>query len=163
MTNIVPEEHLEENLKLSAEAYVDLFHIQLRNGSNLYLKNGGDSVDWNGHTWEALPISFNGYEVKSDGQVSRPKLQVVNPDGVFSKIVLDGDLDKAFFYRYRVLRSDIDNNRAVYQMLMWLIWQCVEINKNYISFELRNPLDGNNFYIPARQYIAPEFPTVTFR
>lgn len=163
MTMIVPEEQREENLKLSADAYVDLFHLQLRNGSNLYLKNGGDNVTWNGHEWEAIPLSFNGYEVKSDGQVSRPKLQVANPNGVFSKIVLDGDLDRSYLYRYRVLRRDIDNDRAVYQMLMWIIWYCTGINNNYIMFELRNPLDGNNFFIPARQFLPPEFPTVTFK
>lgn len=38
MTLLIPEEHKEENLKLSADAYVDLFHIQLRNGSNFLLK-----------------------------------------------------------------------------------------------------------------------------
>lgn len=95
--------------------------------------------------------------------MSRPKLQVVNPEGVFSKIILDGDLDKAFCYRYRVLRRDIDQNRPVYQMLMWIIWTATSINKHYVEFELRNPMDGNNFYIPARQYLPPEFPAVTFR
>ena len=48
-------------------------------------------------------------------------------------------------------------------MLMWIIWTATSINKNYVEFELRNPMDGNNFYIPARQYLPPEFPSVTFR
>lgn len=162
MTLLIPEEHREENLKLSADAYVDLFHIQLRNGSNFFIKSG-DPVFWNGNDWESLPISLTGYEINSDEKSSRPKLQVVNPEGIFSKIILDGDLDKAFCYRYRVLRRDLDQNRPVYQMLMWIIWTATSINKNYVEFELRNPMDGNNFYIPARQYLPPEFPSVTFR
>lgn len=162
MTLLIPEEHREENLKLSANAYVDLFHIQLRNGSNFYIKEG-DSVEWNGNFWESLPISLSGYEINSDEKVSRPRLQIVNPEGVFSKIILDGDIDKAFIYRYRVLRRDIDLNRPVFQMLMWLIWVPTSITKNYVEFELRNPMDGNNFYVPARQYLPPEFPAVTFK
>lgn len=162
MTTPIPEEHSTENLKLSADAYVDLFHIQLRSGANFYIKNG-DPVHWNDHDWESLPISLTGYEVSSDEKASRPKLQMVNPEGVFSKIILDGDMDKAFIYRYRVLRRDIDADRPIFQRLMWLIWMPTSITTNYVEFELRNPMDGNNFYIPARQYMPPEFPTVTFK
>ena len=82
MTLLIPEEHREENLKLSADTYVDLFHIQLRNGSNFFIKSG-DTVFWNGNDWESLPISLTGYEINSDEKSSRPKLQVVNPEGVF--------------------------------------------------------------------------------
>lgn len=162
MTMNLPEEHKEENLKLSADPYVDLYHIQLRSGANFYIKEG-DPVHWNGNDWESLPISLTGVSVSTDEKVSRPKLQVVNPEGVFSRIILDGDLDKAFLYRFRVLRRDIDADRPVYQAQMWLIWMCTSITKNYVEFELRNPMDGNNFYVPARQYIPPEFPAVTFK
>jgi lambda family phage minor tail protein L len=162
MTMAIPDSHKEENLKLTADAYVDLFHIQLRSGSNFYIKNG-DPISWGGNDWESLPISLSGYEVSSDEQVSRPKLQIVNPDGVFSKVILDGEMDKAYIYRYRVLRRDLEADRPVYQMLMWLIWYPTLINKHYVEFELRNPMDGNNFYVPARQYLPPDFPTVTFK
>lgn len=162
MTTIIPDEHKEENLKLSADPYVDLFHIHLKTGGNFYIKEG-DPLDWNGNRWESLPIALTGYEINSDGKVARPKLQVVNPEGVFSRIILDGDIEKAKLYRYRVLRRDIDQDRPVYQMLMWIIWMCTSVTKNYVEFELRNPMDGNNFYVPARQYLPPEFPTVTFK
>lgn len=162
MTLQVPEEHREENLKLSADAYVDLFHIQLRDGSNLYLKTG-DPVRWNGNDWEAIPLSFSGYEIKSDGQMSRPTLQVANPSGVWSRFVIDGSLEKSILYRYRVLRRDLDADRPVYQLMMWNIWNCTSITKDYMSFECRNPMDGNNFYVPARQYMPPEFPVVDIR
>lgn len=162
MTLPIPEEHKEENLKLSADAYVDLYHIQLKSGANFYLKNG-DPVEWGGNTWESMPISITGYEMSSGEQVSRPKLQMVNPEGVFSKAILDGDLNKAWLYRYRVLRRDLEADRGIYQLIMWVIWMPTNVNKNYVVFELRNPLDGNNFYIPSRQYLPPDFPTVTFK
>lgn len=171
MTIAIPEKHKEENLKLNADAYVDLFHIQTRgnNPVQMYLKNG-DPVQWSltgkeedKINWESFPISFSGYEVKSDGQMSRPTLQVLNPGGVFSRFVLDGDLNKAYLYRYRVLRKDLDANRPIFQLNQWIIWQCTSITKNYMIFECRNFTDGNNFYIPARQYLAPEFPTVVLK
>lgn len=162
MTLYVPDEQREENLKLQADAYVDLFHIALTNGTKLYLKTG-DPVTWNGMDWEPLPLYFSGYEISSEGQASRPKLKVINPEGVFSRIVLDGDLDRAWVYRYRVLRRHIDQDKPIFQMNCWLLWNCTSITRDYMEFELRNPLDGNNFYIPARQYMPPEFPTVTFK
>lgn len=176
MTVEIPEEHKVENLKLNAEAYVDLFHIAMRNGVDLFIKNG-DSVVWNYDpeiqqdiTWQSFPITFSGYEVKSDGQMSRPTLQVVNPAGVWSPLVVQKDetygfrpLEKAILYRYRVLRRDIDANRPIYQRMRWIIWNCTSITKDYMVFECRNPMDGNNFYIPARQFMPPEFPIVDIK
>ena len=164
MTLEVPEEHKEENLKLSADPYVDLFHIQLRDGTDIFVKTG-DPVVWDGNTWESLPLTFSGYEIKSDGQVSRPTLQVANPAGIWSSYIIDGTLEKAYLYRYRVLRRDIDADppRPVYQMMFWIIWNCTAITKDYATFECRNPMDGNNFYVPARQYMPPEFPVVNIR
>lgn len=162
MTLVLPDEHKEENLKLSAEPYVDLFHIQLRSGGSFFIKEG-DTVEWNGNTWESFPIGMSGEEISSDEKASRPKLKLVNPEGVFSRIILDGTLEKSTLYRYRVLRPDIDQNRPVYQLKMWTIWSITSVTKNYVEAELRNPMDGNNFYVPARQFLPPEFPTVTFR
>lgn len=168
MTVEIPAEHKEENLKLSADGYVDLFHIQMRDGTNLRLRKEGDTVDWQGHTWEGVPISFTGYELKNDGQVSRPKFRVVNPNHVFTAILVSRDeygfspLDKATIYRYRVLRRDIEQNRPVYQLLFWTIWNITNINTNYVEMELRNAGDGNNFYVPYRRFVPPEFPTVSF-
>ena len=58
-------------------------------------------------------------------------------------------------------RRDIDADRPVYQLMTWVLWNIKTITKDYVEFELRNPMDGNNFYIPARQYIPPEFTLVT--
>ena len=72
-------------------------------------------------------------------------------------------MEKAYLYRYRVLRRDLDANRPIYQMMFWIIWNCTAITKDYMTFECRNPMDGNNFYVPARQYMPPEFPVVNIR
>lgn len=159
MTLVVPVEQREENLKLIADAYVDLFEIILYTGEVLYLKSN-ETVEWGGHTWEGYPINLSGYEISTD-KLSRPILQVVNPGGVFSSIFVSGDLEKARVNRYRVLKKHIDEDKPIYQLCSWLLWQVKSITKDYAEFELRNPMDGNNFITPGRQYLPPEFPTVT--
>ena len=74
---------------------------------------------------------------------------------------MSGDLDKCTFYRYRVLRKYIDEDKPIYQRMMWIVWNIKVLTKDYIELELRNPIDGNNFRVPARQYIPPEFTLVT--
>lgn len=159
MTQNIPDSHKEENLKLEASPYVDLFEIALYNGSTLRLKPG-DDVEWNGYLWEGYPIGLTGHEIDSE-KLSRPALRVVNPEGIFSSLFVSGDLEKATLYRYRVLRKDLDANLAIYQRLRWLIWKVKSINANWVEMELRNPIDGNNFNVPARLYVQPDFPSVT--
>lgn len=159
MTISIPDEHKEENLKLTGEPYVDLFEFVLYNDTHIFLK-AGDTVSWNNHDWEGYPISMSGYEISSE-KLSRPTMRVVNPEGVFSSIFISGELEKAKVNRFRVLRRDIDLDRPVFQLLTWILWNVKSITKDYAEFELRNPMDGNNFITPGRQYMPPDFPTVT--
>lgn len=155
----IPDSHKVENLKLEASPYVDLFEITLYNKTTLRLKAGED-IEWGGFLWEGYPINLSGYEIDSE-KLSRPTLQVVNPEGIFSSLFINGDLEKSVIYRYRVLREDLDANRQIYQKLKWIIWQVKSITKDYVVMELRNPMDGNNFNVPARMFVQPEFPSVT--
>lgn len=159
MATIIPDTHKIENLKLEADAYVDLFQIDLYNKTTLRLK-AGDDIEWAGYLWEGYPIELSGHELDPE-KLSRPTLRVVNPEGIFSSLFISGDIEKATLYRYRVLRQDLDNNREIYQRLKWIIWNVKSITKNYVELELRNPMDGNNFNVPARLFIQPDFPSVT--
>lgn len=159
MATIIPDTHKIENLKLEADAYVDLFQIDLYNKTTLRLK-AGDDIEWAGYLWEGYPIELSGHELDSE-KLSRPTLRVVNPEGIFSSLFISGDIEKATLYRYRVLRQDLDNDREIYQRLKWIIWNVKSITKNYVELELRNPMDGNNFNVPARLFIQPDFPSVT--
>ena len=159
MATIIPDTHKIENLKLEADAYVDLFQIDLYNKTTLRLK-AGDDIEWAGYLWEGYTIELSGHELDSE-KLSRPTLRVVNPEGIFSSLFISGDIEKATLYRYRVLRQDLDNDREIYQRLKWIIWNVKSITKNYVELELRNPMDGNNFNVPARLFIQPDFPSVT--
>lgn len=174
----IPDEHLEDAQKLIADGIVQLYEIKLANNTYLHLKPD-NSVKWNGETWTGLPILFDGYSTAQGDSYSRPTLSIANPDTInendgnarstFSSLVLPtkdypyGLLNRAVVNRYLVLYDDIVNDRPIYQKKTWIIWFIKAINKNLIQVELRNPMDGVNFDVPARMYIPPEFPFVTLK
>lgn len=157
----IPEEQLEDAQKLVADGIVQLYEIRLADGTYLHLK-ADNSVEWNGYQWTGIPILFEGYSSAQGSSYSRPTLSIANPDGAFSTFVRDGFLDRAVVNRYIVLYDDIVNDRPIYQKKTWIIWFIKTLNRNIIQVELRNPMDGVNFDVPARMYIPPEFPFVDF-
>lgn len=163
MTNaVIPQTHRVNNEKLVSDGYVYLFEIELNNGSYLYFKEN-NSVNWQGKTWTGIPLSFEGYSSASGETLSRPTLSVANPEGSFSTFIRDGHLIRSVIKRYAVLYSDILNNNNVYQVKTWLVWNVPQMTKDMIQLELRNPMDGVNFNIPARAYMPPEFPSVSLK
>ena len=141
----LPREHLIENEKLIADGYVDLFEIKLKNNTYLFLKNN-NTVEWQGKTWQGIPLSFEGYSSSSNDSLSRH--------------IRDGLLNRATITRYRVLYQNILNNVNIFQSQTWIVWNTPSFNNKFINFELRTTLDGPNFVVPARQYLPPEFPCV---
>ena len=174
----IPETQLEDAQKLIADGIVQLYEIELANGTYLHLKQD-NSVTWNGQTWTGIPILFEGYSTAQGDSYSRPTLSIANPDTVsdldgnarstFSSLVLPvegypyGLLNRAKVTRYLVLYEDLKANRAIYQKKEWIIWFIKTINRNLIQVELRNRMDGVNFDVPARMYIPPEFPFITLK
>lgn len=162
MIHSIPDSHREENEKLVADGYVQLFEIKLRNNSYISLKNN-NSVYWQGTEWTGVPLSFTGWSTASSDSLARPTMMIANPQGAFSTFIRDGLLIRASVTRYLVLYEDILLDRNVYQAKTWVIWNNPSLNNNSVSLELRNPLDGVNFNIPARMFIPPEFPSVSLR
>ena len=160
MVVALPDSHRQNNEKLVADGYVELFEIKLRNGSYIYLKEN-NTVQWQGKSWTGVPLAFEGYSSAANDKLSRPVLSVVNPDGVFSTFVRDGHILRATVTRYSVLYDDIVNNRNIYHKKVWIAWNIPQMSRDMIQLELRNPMDGVNFDVPARMYIPPEFPSVS--
>lgn len=158
----IPQSHREENEKLVADGYVQLFEIKLRNGTYLNIKNN-NSVYWQERTWMGIPLSFTGWETASSDSLSRPTMNIANPDGAFSTLIRDGLLIRATITRYLVLYDDVLNDKNVYQSKTWVVWNNPSLSNFSVSLELRNPMDGVNFNIPARMFIPPEFPSVSLR
>lgn len=180
----IPEEHLEDAQKLTAEGILQFYEIKLINNTYLYLKPD-NSVHWNGNDWTGIPILFEGYSTAQADTYSRPTLSIANPDYInaqdgnarssLSSLVLPsaeypyGLLNRATVNRYLVLSDNVYTDqtdpdwRPIYQKKTWIIWFIKTINKNMVQVELRNPMDGVNFDVPARMYMPPEFPFVSLK
>lgn len=156
----LPAAHASENQKLQADAYVELWEIALVPSGIILIKND-DSVTWQNKLYESCPVKLSGAELNADAQKSRPTLSVANPDKKFNPYIDQGVLEKATVTRLRVLRSDIDNDRNIFQSRSWVVARPAKLVGVVLTLELREMSDGPNHKIPGRQFVAPEFPVVT--
>jgi len=151
--------HRAEAVSLRPEPYVELFRLTLDRQSNLVLcLTNHPTIQWNGITWENFPLVFSGFGTQTTGEQTRPKFQVANPNGLFSRYVADNVLKQAILERFMVLRDDLTDGRVEYLRNKWVVNRVVNLNRESIAFELRSVLDGVRYTLPARQYIAPDFP-----
>lgn len=157
----IPADHMEDALKLEADGYVDLFQIILPDGmSKIFLKQN-QTIDWQGDTYEGTGIKIEGVGNYADDTVSRPKVTIFNPNGVYSYLVDQGLLDSASIARYRVLKEHIIADLPIYRRQQWKVTRISSVKSTFISLELRDMLDGQNFLTPGRMFIPPDFPTVS--
>lgn len=165
-----PREHVDESLKLTLDGMVDLYEITLRNvgeGVVAYIRfrDGpmGKQSTWGTRVFDHLPCKMTGQSRSSEEQKSRPTLQIMNPEGIFNIPAFKGQFDGALLQRYRVLRDHFDRNILLSDNSVWFIARPKDlIGGQSISFELRALSDGPEQLIPARQFIQPDFPFVSF-
>lgn len=162
MSTNTPVTHLEEAQKLTADALVDLYTVILKSDPIIFRFKADDTVSWQGQTYEGMACRMTGDSRSSDGEESRPTLQVMNPLGIFNSAAVQGKLDLATVIRRRALRQHVLDNVGIYEQRMWYVGRIRElISGQSITFELRNMTEGANFQIPCRMYIPPEFPMVS--
>ena len=162
MTTNAPVSHLQEAQKLTADALVDLYTIQLKNLPVVFRFKNDNTVTWQGNVYEGMASRITGDDRSADGEESRPVLQVMNPFGIFNSAAVKGQLDLATVTRRRVLSQHIASNANIFEQRMWYVGRIRElISGQSISLELRNMTEGANFQIPCRMFIPPEFPMVS--
>lgn len=167
--------HQQEATKLAPEPYVELFKFipdYLQPDTFIAFTNH-PTIKWQGVTYENFPHQFSGYNIQSTGEQSRPKLQVANPNGLFSALLVGGtlptnqgnlsglNLRQAQLIRYLVLRADLLADESRYLRNKWLLAKIVNLTRDSVNFELRSILDGVRYTLPARQYISPDFPVTS--
>lgn len=158
----IPDNHLVDATLLTADGMVELFEIQTLSNTLLRFKSD-NTVTYLGNLYEGMAVELKGAGRSSDEQVKRPSLTIVNPEGVLSQRIANGEFEFARVYRRRILYQDMLNNINRYQEEMWLITHCSALNRVTASFELRSPSDRFNTILPARMFILPEFPLVTLQ
>jgi lambda family phage minor tail protein L len=159
----IPQTHIDDAYKLDADAKIDLFKIVLNQigGSTTVCVTARKDVVWQGLTFESIPVSLTQEGANATGEWKRPKFTLANPDGVWSAFIAQGKLDGAQITRYRVLLSHLIANAGIFQMNTWRISKPLQLNKTLATFELRSPLDGQQFLLPGRAFYPPEYPHVS--
>jgi phage-related protein len=158
----IPESHLAEGQKLTADAEVDLFQLTLVSSPTIFRFKNDNTVVWQGLTWEGMGCSITGDKRSANEEEGRPTLRVINPEGLFNKPAMDGLLDRAILIRKRVLGAHITANTNIFQQRMWYVERVKElISGQMLGLELRAMTDLPNVQIPYRVFMPPEFPTVS--
>jgi len=157
-----PASHITESHKLTLDALVDLFEVQLAALPVIWRFKDDGEATWQGNTYEHWPCQFTGDERTADAKEARPKLRIVNPEGVFNSFVMGGNVERATVIRRRLLRRHLASNSNIYEQRIWYVSRIPEmISGQAVTLELRNMSEGPRFMIPVRQFIPPEFPFVT--
>lgn len=158
---VIPASHMEDAHKLEADGYVYLFEITLvDNSARLYLKMDND-VTWQGNSYQGTGVKITGVAQYADSEASRPTLMLFNPERVFSSLVEQGLLEGASVVRYKILKQHLDADLPVYRHQKWRITRVAGLRGDVITCEMRDMLDGQNFLVPGRMFIPPDFPTVS--
>lgn len=152
--------HQEQARTLNPEPYVDLYEVRVNPSAVVRLTNH-PNVSWAGSEWENWAVELDGLGAKTTGEVNRPQLRLANLGGLFSPIVAGGLVYQGSVTRYRVLIQDLHDGRVSYLRNFWEVSRVASLSKDAIVLELRAPMDRQDYSLPARQFIAPEFPYVT--
>lgn len=159
---------------------VILYDLEYADGSFAYFHPGldDDSIteiqfrDSSGtaRTYEALPISAEGFDISSDGAYSRPTLTVANISSVFSSAI--GDIDYEKLVGQRVTRrmtlkkylvgesedSGAGNAPVEYPKTTYVIDRIKDKNIIQVTFELAAPFDLAGITLPRRRVIGGACP-----
>lgn len=164
----VPVEHIDDALKLDADAYVNLFEIQLYPSGVMYMCPERD-ITWQGNDYKVWGMRLTGVSTNADDQTARPKLSLANftyddqgepVKGIFSSLNAQEAVEGATIIRRRVLKTNAENNVNVKQEQRWKVSRVASERPDLVVLELRNTLDGPRFTLPARKFNPPEFSQV---
>lgn len=162
MRSDIPYQQQQDAHSLSPDGIVELYQIDLiSNPAKTIYLTGKQSRTWQGTIYEQIPCTMTEATLNSSGEVSRPKFSVANPSGMFSAFVAAGQLDNAIVTRFRLRRTDYENDVNAALINIWRVSRIMTVTKDLVACELRSVLDGQNFLLPGRQFFPPDFPHVS--
>lgn len=150
-----PVEHLQEALKLEADAYVDLWEIRLRSTPTIARFRNGSACTWQDMDFEGLACQLQGEGQSTEGQHARPTLTVANPEKIFGPFAAAGYFDLAEVIRRRVLQQHLQNDVNIFQQRVWICGRPVNVTPQTLTLELRSPTDIPLWKTPRRTYSPP--------
>jgi phage-related protein len=164
MRDDIPGAQKSDAHALESKGLRALFRIELRDEgfTTLYL-TPHNTFNFMGRQWQSLPVQLSDVAHNSSGEMSRPKLTVANPAGMFSLWVGAGYLQNAVVTYYEVLASDIDIGAWNYSRNVWIASKVLSLSRDVVVLELRTMLDGFNYTLPARNFYPPDFDHVSLQ
>ena len=168
----VPASIAAEVQKLEPSAVIELFILDgTQIGAGTYYFHAGTNkliapIVWQGVTYVPFPISIEGFEVTSGGQLPRPKMKVANLSGAISLLVVQfGDFRGAKITRKRTLAKFLDavnfpggvnasaDPTAEFPEDVYFVDQKESENRDVVQFALAAPFDVNGVQLPRRQIV----------
>jgi len=147
------------------DAIVEMFDVDLSpitgNVNDLYyftnqLGLNNEKIQWQGNTYEPLPILSSGYEKNTTGQIAQPTLTVANVLGTFTELISQyDDLVGAKVTRRRTLGKYLDGQAEAdslqeFPIDIYYIERKAEENALTITWELASILDLEGLKLPRR-------------
>ncbi len=156
---------------------IDLWELDVSNikdnpsGANYFLfcneanEKGEPFVMWNGKKYNSLPVSAEGFAVRTRGASNRPTITFSNVKGLFTGIIVQFDqLVGASINRFTVLSTHLDASNFVngnpkadpsqYVLQRFLVNSLDEQNKHVAKFSLALPSETDGAKIPSRTMMA---------
>lgn len=165
--------------EIEPTALIEFFTIQYDayNPDAIFYFHGGCNEDggilqnivWQGHTYYAIPLETEAFEVVANQKTPRPHIKFANPDFYISQILRRFNrLLNAKVTRKRVYLKYLDainfaggvnpygvpDTSGGFPDEVFFINRVVSENKALVEFELSSSLELENVKVPARQIIA---------
>lgn len=158
----LPDKITGQAHSLSPDSLVTLIKIEIFPADNsspvlLYLSPTNDRT-FAGVNYTSFAVALEGAGTDAGMEKSRPRLQLANPDGMFSVFAQNGDLEMARVDRYRVHPDDMGTNNAI--VSSWYVSRVESISRSMVILELAALTDGPKVRIPNRVFATPEFRSV---
>jgi len=163
---------------LEQSALIELFILDSTNlpGGGITRFHAGTNkllqpIVWQGQTYEPLPIEASGFDMTTQGATPRPKVKIVNINGLLSAQVKQFDdfvgcklTRKRTFAKYldavnfpSSTNPTADPNQFIADDI-WYVERKVSENRHIIEFELSSAFDLMGVLLPNRQIIQNSCP-----
>lgn len=142
---------------LSADPIVPLYTLLLVTGEVIRATPRG-TLTFGPHTFNQFPITLEGEALTSSGEKVRPKMTLVNPDGLLSTFARQNKLEGAKITRQLVVAGA---ELTLVKLDVWYIYQITALNRQMITLELRAISDYPQTLLPPRKFYPPEFSHVS--
>ena len=143
------------------QGFITLYELDARKlGGEIYRFHRHQQagvIRWHGNDYQAIAITADGLEVRSDGKASTPSLTVHNdiggvPQALRLLCLRYGDFANAKLKVIHTLAEYLNSNDdSNYRIQHWYIEQKTSETNATTTFELSNPVDFEGQKIPVRQ------------